>query len=162
MEWTSIALYVLAGVLVVVGTLGTALPGLPGALMVFGGLLLAAWADGFAHVEVGTLVVLGVLAALTYIVDFAAGVLGAQRVGASRRALIGALIGGLLGLTLGLAGAIVGPFVGAVLGEYSVQRNLGQAGRVGVGTWLGMAVGLAAKMALVFSMIALFMLAVFF
>ncbi|MBW2267350.1 MAG: DUF456 domain-containing protein [Deltaproteobacteria bacterium] len=162
MEWTSIALFVLAGLLVLVGTLGTALPALPGVLMVFAGLLLAAWTDGFVHVGTGMLVVLGLLAALTYAVDFAAGALGAQRVGASRRALIGAVLGGLVGLFMGIAGAIVGPFVGAVIGEYTVQRNLSQAGRVGFGTWLGMAVGLAAKLALVFAMLALFVLALFF
>lgn len=162
MEWTSIALYTLAGVLVLVGTVGAALPVVPGVLLVFGGLLLAAWSDGFVHVGTGTLVVLAVLAALTYVVDFVAGMLGAQRVGASRQALIGALLGGLLGLTLGIAGAVIGPFVGAVLGEYSVQRNLSQAGRVGVGTWLGMAIGLAAKLALIFAMIAIFVLALFF
>ena len=161
MDWTSISLFVLAGLLVLVGILGTALPALPGVLMVFAGLLLAAWTDGFVHVGTGTLVVLGLLAALTYAVDFAAGMLGAQRVGASRRALVGAVLGGLLGLFLGIAGAIVGPFIGAVIGEYTVQRNLSQAGRVGVGTWLGMAVGLAAKLALVFAMIAIFALALF-
>jgi hypothetical protein len=161
MEWSSIALFVLAGLLVLVGTLGTALPALPGVLLVFGGLLLAAWTDDFVHVGSGTLVLLGLLAALAYGVDFAAGALGAQRVGASRRALVGALLGGLVGLFLGIAGAIVGPFIGAVIGEYTVQRNLSQAGRVGVGTWLGMAIGLAAKLALVFAMIAIFLVALF-
>ena len=78
MDWTSISVFVLAGLFVLVGILGTALPALPG-------LLLAAWTDGFVHVGTGTLVVLGLLAALTYAVDFAAGMLGAQRVGASRR-----------------------------------------------------------------------------
>lgn len=162
MEWTQIALYALAIVLVVVGTLGTALPALPGAPMVFGGLLLGAWADGFASIGPPTLVLLGALAALTYAVDFLAGVLGARRVGASRQALVGAMLGGLVGLFFGLPGAIAGPFVGAVIGEYSVQRNLSEAGRVGLGTWLGMAVGLAAKLALVFSMLAIFLLAIAF
>ena len=59
-------------------------------------------------------------------------------------------------LFFGLLGVILGPFVGAVVGEYTVQRNLGQAGRVGVGTWVGMVLGLAARLSLVFAMIAVF------
>lgn len=161
MEWTSIALFALAGLMVLVGALGTALPALPGVLLVLAGLLLAAWTDGFVHIGQGTLILLAALAVLTYGVDFAAGALGAQRVGASRRALVGAFVGGLVGLFFGLPGVLLGPFVGAVLGEYTVQRNLSQAGKVGIGTWLGMAVGLAAKLAIVFSMIAIFLFDIF-
>ncbi|HJO24975.1 MAG: DUF456 domain-containing protein [Myxococcota bacterium] len=159
MEWTAVALWILAGVLVVVGVGGTALPVLPGALLVFCGLLLGAWIDGFEKVGGWTLTLIGVLAGLTYAVDFAASALGAQRVGASRRALVGAVAGGVVGLFFGILGVLVGPFMGAVIGEYTVQRNLSQAGRVGVGTWIGMALGLAAKLALVFTMIGTFVIA---
>lgn len=159
MEWTSVVVWIAAVLLVAVGVAGTALPALPGAPMVFGGLLLLAWSDGFVRVGGGTIAVLGGMTALTYVVDFAAGALGAKRVGASRRALVGAVLGGLVGLFFGLPGVILGPFIGAVLGEYTVQRHLGRAGRVGFGAWVGMAVGMAAKLALVFAMIGIFALA---
>lgn len=42
--------YALAGLLVVVGLAGVLLPALPGLPLVFAGLLLAAWADGFQRV----------------------------------------------------------------------------------------------------------------
>ena len=42
-------LYVLAGLLVLLGLAGIVLPALPGVPLVFAGLLVAAWADGFAH-----------------------------------------------------------------------------------------------------------------
>ncbi len=160
MEWSTIGLYLLAGAMVLVGTLGTALPALPGVLLVLAGLALAAWTDGFVNVGEVTLAVLAALAVLTYAVDFAAGALGAQRVGASRRALVGATLGGLAGLFFGLPGVLLGPFVGAVVGEYTVQRSLSQAGRVGFGTWIGMAFGVAAKLAIVFSMILIFLFAI--
>ena len=51
--------YAAATLLVVLGLVGTVLPVLPGALFVFGGLLLAAYADGFAHVGWGGLAVIG-------------------------------------------------------------------------------------------------------
>ncbi|MDH3524331.1 MAG: DUF456 domain-containing protein, partial [Acidobacteriota bacterium] len=69
-------------------------------------------------------------------------------------------VGALAGLAAGLPGLVVGPFAGAVAGEYWASRNLRTAGRVGVGAWLGILLGGAAKLALVFVMIALFALAV--
>ncbi|MGH7965643.1 MAG: DUF456 domain-containing protein, partial [Candidatus Binatia bacterium] len=110
-------LWLLAIVLIVIGIAGLVLPAVPGALLLFAGLWLAAWADNFAYVGWGTLVVLGVLAVLTYIVDFAAAAFGAQRFGASKRAVLGAVLGALVGLFFGLPGVLLGPFVGAVIGE---------------------------------------------
>ena len=62
--------------LALVGFAGLLLPALPGAPIMFGGLLLIAWAENFVYVGPLTLTVLGVLAALTYLIDFAAGLLG--------------------------------------------------------------------------------------
>jgi uncharacterized protein YqgC (DUF456 family) len=155
-DWSAAVLWVAAVALVLAGVAGTVLPAMPGPPLVLAGLALVVWMDDFARVGGWTLVLLAVLTALTYVVDFLAGALGAKRVGASRRAIAGALIGGLVGLFFGLAGVVLGPFVGAVVGEYTVQRNLGQAGRVGVGTWVGMVLGLAARLSLVFAMIAVF------
>jgi len=143
-------------VLVAVGVAGTLLPVLPGAALVFAGLLLVAWADSFAHVGVVTLAVLGLLTGLVYAVDLAAGAVGAKRVDASRRAVWGAAAGTVVGLFFGIPGILFGPFLGAVAGEYSVHRDLRGAGRVGVGTWVGLALAAAAKVALVFAMLGLF------
>ena len=128
----------LAVVLVVIGLFGTVLPAIPGVVLIFAGLLLAAYADGFVHVGVVALVIIGVLAALSFVVDFLASLLGARRLGASPLALAGATIGGIAGLFLGLPGLVFGPFVGAALGEYLARRSLRQAGKVGLGTWLGL------------------------
>ena len=156
MDWSVAVLWIAAAALVLAGVVGSVLPALPGPPLVLAGLLLLAWMDDFSRVGGVTVAVLVVLTALTYAVDFTASALGAKRVGASRRAIMGALLGGLVGLFLGLPGVLLGPFVGAVVGEYTVQRNIEQAGRVGVGTWVGMALGLAARLALVFAMIAVF------
>ena len=154
-------LWVLAVVLVIVGLAGVVMPALPGTMLVFAGLVLAAWADGFSRVGAGTLVVLGLLAAGSYGIDFVAAALGARRLGASRRAMAGAAIGTVLGLFLGLPGLIIGPFVGAVAGELTLHRDLLKAGRAGVAAWIGFAVGMAVKVALVFVMIGIFLAAFF-
>ena len=152
-------LWVLAAVLVVVGLVGTLLPMLPGVALVFLGLVVAAWAEGFQQVGWFTLVILGLLTLLAYALDLAATALGTRRVGASRRAVWGAGLGTLVGLFFGLPGLLVGPFAGAVLGEYTVQRRLGPAGVAGAGAWLGFALGVAAKIALAFTMLGIFALA---
>lgn len=133
----------------------------PGAPLIFVGLLLAAWAEDFAYVGSGTLAVLGVMALLTYVVDFLAGAAGAKRFGASKRAIIGAAIGALVGLFFGLPGVLLGPFVGAVIGELSAQRSLKNAGRAGFGASLGLVLGAAAKLALGFAMLGIFLVARF-
>lgn len=148
--------YVLAALLVVAGLVGTILPVLPGALLVFGGLYLAAWADGFARVGAVGLAIIAALGLLALAVDFAASVLGAKRVGASPQALAGAALGGLVGLFLGIPGLILGPFLGAVAGELLARRGLLQAGKVGLGTWLGLLFAAIAKLALAFLMVATF------
>jgi uncharacterized protein YqgC (DUF456 family) len=156
---TTVLLWVLAGVLVVAGLLGLLLPVLPGAPLLFAGLLVAAWAEDFVYVGAGKLTLLAALALLTYGVDFAATALGAKRFGASKRAVIGAAVGGLVGLFFGLPGVLLGPFIGAVIGELTAQRGLSDAGRAGVGATLGLIFGVAAKLALAFAMLGLFALA---
>jgi len=148
--------FVLAAVLVVLGLVGTVLPVLPGILLVFGGLFLAAWADGFQHVGAVGLSIIGVLALLAFAADLVASLLGAKRVGASPLALAGAAAGGIVGVFLGIPGLIFGPFVGAVVGEYLARGRLVQAGKVGIGTWIGLILAAVAKVIIAFLMIAIF------
>jgi uncharacterized protein YqgC (DUF456 family) len=154
--------YLIAAALVIVGLAGTVLPVIPGALLIFGGLFLAAWADGFTHVGWPTLTIIGTLAAASWIADFVASLLGAKRVGASPQALLGAAIGGGVGIFLGIPGLILGPFIGAVAGELLARGGLMKAGKVGVGTWIGLAVAAVLKVLLAFMMIAAFFIAFWF
>lgn len=158
MEQT-ILLLVLAGLLVAVGLVGTILPAIPGVPLIFLGLFVAAWAEGFQHVGMGTIIVLGVMALIAYGVDLVAGALGAKKFGASRLAVVGAMVGAVVGLFMGIAGVLIGPFVGAAAGELVARRDLLQAGRAGFGTWLGLVVGAAVKIAISFSMVAVFLAA---
>ena len=154
-------LYAIAILLVVVGLLGTILPAIPGIPLVFAGMLLAAWVDGFQHVGGLTLGLLALLTVLSLLVDFWATAMGARRVGASRKALAGAVLGTFLGIFFGIPGIFVGPFVGAVAGELWHRRrvgaaDLGMATRVGLGTWVGVVVAVALKLMLAFAMIGVF------
>ncbi len=152
-------LWLIAAMLILAGLVGTVLPVLPGAVLVYLGLLLGAWIDGFERVGPLTIVILTMATALVYVIDFAAGSFGARHLGASPRAVWGAALGTLVGLFFGIPGILIGPFLGAVAGEYTAHRELAKAGKAGAGTWLGLALGAAAKVALVFGMLALFILA---
>ena len=156
-----ILLLLLAGVLVLAGLAGLIFPALPGAPVLFAGLALAAWAEDFQYVSVWTVAVLGVLAIIIWLADFAAGAMGARKFGASRRAVSGAAIGALIGIFFGLPGIILGPFVGAVIGELTVLPDLRAASRAGLGATLGLALGVAVKMAIAFTMLGIFILARF-
>lgn len=155
-------LWIAGIVLVLAGLAGTVLPALPGVPLVFVGLLLAAWADGFTKVGIPTLVLLGILTAVAVAVDLVASSFGAKRAGASKGAVIGSAVGAIVGIFFGLPGLLVGPFAGALLGEYLVRRDWKQAGKAGVATWIGLAIGTAAKVALAFTMVGLFALAYVF
>jgi uncharacterized protein YqgC (DUF456 family) len=152
-------LWVLSLILVGVGLAGTLLPGLPGTPLVFGGLLLAAWTDDFQNVGVGTIILLAVLTLLAFGVDFISSSIGARRAGASREAVIGAALGTFIGLFFGLIGIVFGPFAGAVIGEFLARRSLEQAGRAGLGTWVGFILGTGVKLMLAFTMVGIFFLA---
>lgn len=154
-------LWFLAALLVAAGAAGTVLPAVPGAPLVFAGLLLAAWIDGFQKVGWLPLTLIGVLAALSFVVDMVATALGAKRLGASKTAVVGAALGTLVGLFFGIPGLLLGPFLGAVAGELMVKRDWQQAGRVGVGAWLGFLLGSVAKLTLVFAMLGVFAVAYF-
>lgn len=153
--------YALAVMLVVIGIAGVILPALPGLPLVFAGMLLAAWAGDFDKIGWITLVVLGLLTLLSVAVDFFATMVGAKRVGASRKALIGAVLGTFVGLFFGPIGLFAGPFVGALLGELWHGRELDQAAKVGLGTWLGILLGTVLKLGLAFAMLGLFAFAWF-
>lgn len=153
--------YAIAAILAVIGLLGTVLPALPGLPLIFGGMLLAAWAGDFQKIGIPMLVLLGVLTLLSLAIDFFATVVGAKRVGASRKAIIGAVLGTFAGLFFGPVGLFAGPFIGALAGELLHNRSLdrqglGQATKVGIGTWVGLMFGVVLKLTLAFAMIGLF------
>jgi uncharacterized protein len=157
----AVLLWIGAVALVGIGIAGIIFPALPGHVLIFAGLLLAAWADDFTRVGPWTLLVIGVIGAASYTVDLVAAALGARHVGASKSAVVGAGLGTLLGIPFGLPGVLLGPLVGAVLGGLSVNRQLGRAAGVGMAAWIGFLIGTAVKVALAFLMIGIFLVALF-
>jgi uncharacterized protein YqgC (DUF456 family) len=147
--------------LIVAGLIGTLLPVIPGAPLVFFGLWLIALSDHYRHVGWPTLSVLGAVVIATVVVDIAASAIGAKKAGASRQAITGALLGSIVGMFFGIPGLLLGPFVGAVVGEFIAQRRVERATTVGIATWLGLLAGSIAKLALCLAMLLIFAFAWF-
>src|SRR5689334_443413 len=120
--WLAVAL------LVLVGLAGAVLPAIPGVPLVFAGLWLGAWIDGYEKVSAWWVGVFGVLTLVAMAVDLIATALGAKRVGASRQAVAGAVIGTFAGLFVAFPfGVLLGPFVGAVAGELIARGSMDRA-----------------------------------
>jgi hypothetical protein len=156
MDW----FWIIAFLLVMIGILGTLLPMLPGVPLVFMGLLLGAWIDGFAKVSVLTISIIGAITLLALLVDFVASFITVKRAGASKYALWGAAIGALAGL--GILGLIVGTILGAAIGELMALKDSSQAAAVGLAAGLGFVIALVVKVVLTMTILAIFAYAYFF
>ena len=159
MDVANLLWWTLSVALILVGLAGTVLPALPGTLFVLGGIVLGAWIDGFTRVGWTSVTVVTVLAVLAWVLDYVAGLMGARKAGAGREALIGAALGTVAGLFMGLVGVFFMPLVGAAIGEYIAQRDHARAAHVGVATWVGIMLGMIAKVVIAFVMIGVFIVA---
>ena len=122
-------LIILGLIAIVVGILGTIYPALPGLGLMFGGAWLLGYAGDYQVFGSGTL----------------AGALGAKYTGASKTAVWGAFIGGIVGAFFSIPGLLLGPLTGAAIGEFIARKDTWQAGKVGIGTFIGFIIGTVAK-----------------
>lgn len=156
------ALWIIAVLMVIIGIAGTVLPALPGVALVFAGILLAAWIDGFTVISGWTVGLLAALTAIGLAVDYVAQVMSAQRAGATPLGIAGAAVGTVAGIFTGFIGLLFMPLAGAAIGEFIAHRDMLRAGKVGVATWIGLLVGAVLKLAVVFTMAGIFVAALLF
>ncbi len=158
----TILLYVLGAAALLVGLAGVVLPAIPGSALLVLGAALVAWAEGFTRMSGWTVLACALIGLAIWVVDLAAGVLGAKAFGASKWAVIGAGIGLLVGIFLGLPGIILGPAVGAIVLEYARDPSFERAMKAGAGAFLGFVLGSAVKISLAFALIGVVVLALVF
>ncbi len=103
--------------LILLGLIGSVAPVLPGPFLIWLGVLVWAWGDGFQRIGWPTLIVLLLLALLAWLSDLILNLVIGRRAGASWKAFVAAIIGGIGGglLLSGLA-PVVGSLIGAALG----------------------------------------------
>jgi uncharacterized protein YqgC (DUF456 family) len=146
-----LSLLVMGGALV-----GSILHVLPGAALIFLAALGHRLYFGPAGASTWVLVVMAGVALVAMFIDVLASVVGARKLGATRRGMWGAVAGGLVGLLFSLPGLLLGPFLGAFLLECWGGRPVPQAAKAGLGAGLGLLVGTLANFVCCLVMIALF------
>jgi uncharacterized protein len=116
-----------------VGLVGSVLPGLPGVTLIFLSAAVYTFLTNFESVSVSVLLILFLFAAFAFVADFFATSYGARRFGASNWGTVGGALGGLVGALIGLLfagigslfGLIFGTIGGVFLGEYLRRRRQG-------------------------------------
>jgi uncharacterized protein len=150
------AIGVVVAVLMLAGLVGAVVPLIPGTPLVFAGALIYAIATDFTPVGAGRLGILLVLGVAGWAIEHVAGALGARRAGGGRAAVVGALVGAVVGLAAAPLGLLVGPIAGAIGGELLSGRDPAGSVRAGIGTAVGIVLGVAAHFAFAVTMVALF------
>jgi uncharacterized protein YqgC (DUF456 family) len=153
---------ILAVILFTVGVIGTILPALPGAPLIWLGMLVYGFFVKFNNLPWTFYLGQGLAVAMIFLIDYLAGIWGVKRYGGSGAAVWGSVIGGVLGVfLLGPLGLIFGPFIGAIVGELYRKSPVERAFQVGFGTILGFLGGTALKLGVETVMIVWFFIQIF-
>lgn len=139
-----------------IGLIGSVLPGIPGAPVI----LVAAVVHKLIFKEQSAsypalAFILG-LTLLSLVLDFLASTLGAKKMGATWRGVVGAMVGAIAGLFFNLPGLILGPVIGAFAFELIGGREWKESARAGVGAMVGFFLGALGKVICCAAMIGIF------
>jgi len=131
----------------IVGIVGCVLPVIPGPPLSFAGLLLLHFSK-YAEFSFEFLLLFGSIAVIVTILDYIVPIWGTKKFGGSKAGMWGAAIGLVIGIfVLPPLGIIVGPFAGAVIGEAMTGKKAAEAFRAGLGSLMGLMMGVGLKLA---------------
>ena len=144
-------LIIMAFVCLLVGIVGSIVPGLPGPPISWVGLLVAGFTPWVANTPT-LLIVTAAVAVVITVMDYVIPAVSTKRFGGSKYGIWGCNIGlviSIFGLPFGptgLLGMVFWPFLGAFVGEYIKQQDLQPALRAGFGAFLGFLTGTLLKL----------------
>jgi uncharacterized protein YqgC (DUF456 family) len=165
MTWLEIILFVSALIFMLVGLLGVILPVLPGIPMIFIVALFFSILTDFTYLSGQTIILLGILAIISLVLDWIATLFGVKKMGGSYFGVLGAFIGMIVGLLLpgvGIFGFVIGAFIGAFLFELLINKESKKALKAGLGSFIGFLVGGVFKLVIGAAMIGIFVWNVLF
>ena len=148
--------FIIAEGFMVIGAFGSMLPAIPSTPVVFLAALGHKIYFGDHSISYLILAILGAITLFSLVMDYAASLVGARKLGATWRGVAGALVGGILGLFLGPWGILIGPFIGALTFEMMGGRHLEEASKAGFGALLGIVAGTLGKFTCAIAMASLF------
>jgi uncharacterized protein len=151
----------IALLIMIVGTIGSLIPMLPGPPLVWIGALYYAWQTGWEIVGWPALTLLLVLAVIGGTADLWMSYFGARTGGASLWATVASLVGGIVGLLIfSLPGLIIGSLGAIALVEWPRHRDWRQVLRAGGGYLVGSLLSSAVEVVICLVMIGVFFAAV--
>lgn len=157
----SIVLCIAAGVLLLVGFLGTFVPILPGAPLAWAGLLAAHFSQ-YNSISYLCLIITAVIAVAVSVADNIFPVTMTKKAGGSKYATTGATLGLIVGFFTGPWGIILGPFFGALIGEIINKKGMKDGVlKAALGAFSGFLLGTGLKMITVLGFIWVFVLSFF-
>ncbi len=148
-------------VLLIPGIALAIVPGIPNILYMLAVAVGFGFADHFAHLSGFDIGILSALAALTLLVDFLAGIVGAKWGGAHWSSIAWGVVGLVLGsafIPVPFVGSIIGMFLGVLASELYRTNDLRQARKAATGSFLGWLAGTGFKVAASVVFLGLFVL----
>ncbi|NNE93195.1 MAG: DUF456 family protein [Verrucomicrobiales bacterium] len=142
------AKWILVITLIVVGFVGSFLPIVPGAFLLWLGAVLHYFLFGMQDSGLSWqgLVVISLLLIVSLVIDWLSGALGAKWFGSSKWGMLGAFVGAIVGLFFSLPGLILGPIIGVFVFEmYVAKKEMKDASNSTIGTVVGGLAGLIAR-----------------
>lgn len=142
----SYVLVIAAIALVLLGLVGAIVPGIAGPPFSFLGLLVLSFING-VDFSTGFLVVMGVLGAIIFVLDYVVPIWGTKTLGGTKSGTRGSTIGLIFGLLItiffpiGFIAILLGPFIGAYIGEKNAGTDDHLAWRSAFGSFLGFLAG---------------------
>ena len=155
----TIALSILAGVLLLIGFIGCVVPVLPGPIIGYCGLLTLVLTEKCPSTLV--LVTMGLVVAAVTVADYVVPAIGAKKFDCSRWGTFGCFVGTIAGLFFVPIGILLGPFLGAFLGELIALKPVGAALKGGLGAFLGFLSGVFLKLLACVAMTIVFVFRMF-
>ncbi|MFL2563822.1 MAG: DUF456 domain-containing protein [Flavobacteriales bacterium] len=139
-------IFIIAFVLLILGLLGSIIPGLPGPPLSFIGILLIHFFTG-TQFSTSFLLTWAVIVVLVFLLDYFMQVWGVKKFGGGRKAILGTFLGLFMGLLFPPVGLLIGPFIGAFIGALlEVQGDNTRALNVAIGSFIGFVTGTILKL----------------
>ncbi|MGP1446258.1 MAG: DUF456 domain-containing protein [Candidatus Limimorpha sp.] len=135
-------LMIVAILLALLGLVGAIVPGIAGPPFSFLGLLALSFVKN-VHYSAGFLIVMGVIGAIIFVLDYVVPVWGTKKFGGTKAGVRGSTIGLILALLItivfpvGFIVVLLGPFIGAYIGEKMAHTPDDKAWRAAFGSFVG-------------------------
>ena len=135
-------LIVAAILLALVGLVGAVVPGIAGTPFSFLALLALSFVKGINY-STEFLVIMGLIGAAVFAVDYVVPIWGTKRFGGTKAGVRGSTIGLFAGLfitfifPIGFIAVLLGPFIGAYLGEKNAGTDDHKAWKSAFGSFIG-------------------------